>query len=147
LKTADFDYELPEACIAQTPSEPRDSSRLLILNRISGLIEHRTFRDIGEFLHPNDLLILNHTRVIPARIFAHKETGGRIELLLLRREDELTWRVLVGGKRMRKSTKFAIEDGPRAEIVEELNGSERLIRFAEPIEAFLSRVGTIFTNP
>ncbi|MEW6241638.1 MAG: S-adenosylmethionine:tRNA ribosyltransferase-isomerase, partial [Chloroflexota bacterium] len=91
MKTSSFDYHLPEASIAQTPIEPRDASRLLVLHRDSGRLEHRIFREIGEYLKPNDLLVLNQTRVMPARIFARKETGGRVELLLLRRRDELTW--------------------------------------------------------
>ena len=98
MKTSDFDYHLPEFSIAQTPIEPRDSSRLLVLHRDTGTLEHKIFREIGEYLHPNDLLVLNQTCVIPARIYARKSTGGRIELLLLRREDELTWQCLVGGK-------------------------------------------------
>jgi len=89
MKTSDFDYHLPESSIAQTPAEPRDSSRLLVLHRATGDVEHRVFRDVSLFLQPNDLLILNQTRVIPARIFARKSTGGRVELLLLRRRDSL----------------------------------------------------------
>jgi phytoene dehydrogenase-like protein len=85
MKTSDFDYNLPESSIAQTPAEPRDSSRLLVLNRAAGEVEHRIFRDLSLILRPDDLLVLNRTRVIPARIFAKKETGGRVELLLLRR--------------------------------------------------------------
>ena len=99
MKTSDFDYVLPESSIAQTPAEPRDSSRLLVLHRDSGEVEHRIFHDLGLFLQPNDLLILNRTRVIPARIFAKKETGGKVELLLLRRRDVLTCEACVGGKR------------------------------------------------
>ena len=101
MKTNDFDYHLPESSIAQTPAEPRDSSRLLVLHRTTGDVEHRLFRDVCLFLRPGDLLVLNQTRVIPARIFAHKETGGKVELLLLRRRDALTWEVLVGGKGLR----------------------------------------------
>src|SRR5512135_3364411 len=100
MKTNDFNYHLPSEAIAQTPLEPRDSSRLLVLERASGRIEHKIFRQIGEYLRPGDLLVLNQTRVIPARIYAHKSTGGRVELLLLRREDDLTWECLVGGKGM-----------------------------------------------
>jgi S-adenosylmethionine:tRNA ribosyltransferase-isomerase len=91
LKTSDFDYHLPESSIAQTPLEPRDSSRLLVLHRETGELEHKTFRDIKSHLKAGDLLVLNQTRVIPARIFAKKETGGRVELLLLRRRDEVIW--------------------------------------------------------
>src|SRR5574339_818130 len=101
MKTSDFDYHLPESSIAQTPAEPRDSSRLLVLHRASGELEHRIFRDVSDYLRAGDLLVLNQTRVIPARIFARKETGGRVELLLLRRRDDLTWEALVGGKGLR----------------------------------------------
>ena len=97
MKTSDFDYILPPESIAQSPVEPRDSSRLLVLNRTTGTLEHAFFREIGRYLHPDDLLVVNRTRVIPARLFARKPTGGRVEILLLRREDLLTWECLVGG--------------------------------------------------
>jgi S-adenosylmethionine:tRNA ribosyltransferase-isomerase len=87
MRTSDFDYTLPPESIAQTPVEPRDASRLLILHRETGTLEHVHFRDIGSFLHPADLLVINRTRVIPARLFARKSTGGRVEVLLLRREE------------------------------------------------------------
>ncbi|MBL0347783.1 tRNA preQ1(34) S-adenosylmethionine ribosyltransferase-isomerase QueA [Candidatus Villigracilis affinis] len=155
MKTSDFDYVLPESSIAQTPAEPRDSSRLLVLHRDSGEVEHRIFHDLGLFLQPNDLLILNRTRVIPARIFAKKETGGKVELLLLRRRDVLTWEALVGGKGLRVGKKVVIEvDGAghgenllQAEIIEILEGSERLIRFSEPIEPYFPKVGNIPLPP
>src|SRR5689334_11662541 len=124
MKTSDFDYHLPETSIAQTPAEPRDSSRLLVLNREDGKIDHKIFRDVIDYLKPNDLLVLNQTRVIPACIFAKKETGGKVELLLLRRRDPLIWESLVGGKGLRVGIKVQIENGPQAEIVEILEGSE-----------------------
>src|SRR5512134_497967 len=141
MQTSDFDYNLPEASIAQTPAEPRDSSRLLVLNRDTGKIEHRIFRDIGDYLRARDLLVLNQTRVIPARIYARKETGGRVELLLLRRRDELTWEALVGGKGLRVGKTLHLDSddagrwdteqhpmsgdiGVQAEIIELLDGSE-----------------------
>jgi len=147
MKTSDFDYTLPESSIAQTPAEPRDSSRLLVLHRDTGQIEHRIFRDIGDYLRGSDLLVLNQTRVIPARIYARKETGGRVELLLLRRRDELTWEALVGGKGLRVGKSLRVEDGPLAEIIELLDGSERLIKFSEPIEPFFSKVGNVPLPP
>lgn len=147
MKTSDFDYNLPLTSIAQTPAEPRDSSRLLVLDRNSGEIEHRTFRDLADYLRPNDLLVLNQTRVIPARIFARKETGGRVELLLLRKRDDLTWEALVGGKGLAVGKKVRVENGPGAEIVEVLDGSERLVRFSEPIEPFFPRVGNMPLPP
>jgi len=147
LKTSDFNYHLPESSIGQTPAEPRDSSRLLILDRNSGDVEHRIFHDLSLFLQPNDLLILNRTRVIPARIFAKKETGGHVELLLLRRRDELTWEALVGGKGLHVGKKVQVDDGPQAEIIEILEGSERLIKFSEPIEPYFSNVGNVPLPP
>ena len=147
MKTSDFDYHLPESSIGQTPAEPRDSSRLLVLHRDSGDVEHRIFRDLSLLLQPNDLLILNRTRVIPARIFAKKETGGHVELLLLRRRDELIWEALVGGKGLRVGKKVQVNDGPQAEILEILEGSERLIKFTEPIEPYFSNVGNVPLPP
>lgn len=147
MKTSDFDYNLPESSIAQTPAEPRDSSRLLALHRETGALEHRIFRDVREYLRPGDLLVLNQTRVIPARIYARKDTGGRVELLLLRRRDILTWEALVGGKGMRIGKSLTVENGPRAVILENLAGSERVIQFAEPIEPYFSKVGNVPLPP
>jgi S-adenosylmethionine:tRNA ribosyltransferase-isomerase len=147
VKTSDFDYSLPESSIAQTPAEPRDSSRLLVLHRDTGELEHCIFRDVSDYLRAGDLLVLNQTRVIPARIFARKETGGRVELLLLRRRDELTWEALVGGKGLRVDMILRVEDGPRVQIVEILEGSERLIKFSEPIETYFSKVGNVPLPP
>ncbi len=147
MRTTDFDYDLPESSIAQTPAEPRDSSRLLVLQRHTGALEHRIFHDLTEYLRAGDLLILNQTRVIPARIYARKETGGRVELLLLRRRDTLTWEALVGGKGLRVGKKLRVEDGPDAEIIELLEGAERIIEFSEPIEPYFSKVGNVPLPP
>ncbi|HET6594334.1 MAG TPA: tRNA preQ1(34) S-adenosylmethionine ribosyltransferase-isomerase QueA [Anaerolineales bacterium] len=147
MKTSDFDYNLPESSIAQTPAEPRDSSRLLVLHRETGEIEDRIFRDIGDYLRAGDVLVLNQTRVIPARIYARKDTGGRVEILLLRRREERTWEALVGGKGLRVGKSIRVEDGPSAEIIELLEGSERLIRFSEPIEPYFSKVGNVPLPP
>ena len=147
MNTSDFDYSLPASSIAQTPLEPRDSSRLLVLHRDTGELEHRIFREMGEYLRPNDLLVLNRTRVIPARIFARKPTGGRVELLLLRRRDLLRWEALVGGKGLRVGSRVRVEDGPEALIVEMLAGSERLLLFTEPIEPYFPKVGHVPLPP
>lgn len=164
MQTSDFDYQLPEASIAQTPIEPRDASRLLVLHRDTGKVEHRIFHEVGDYLRSGDLLVLNQTRVIPARIYARKETGGRVEILLLRRRDELTWEALVGGKGLRVGKKIFVESddssrrdkeaismsgdvGVQAEIIELLNGSERLIKFSEPIEPYFSKVGNVPLPP
>src|SRR4030095_8901072 len=147
MKTSDFDYDLPETFIAQTPAEPRDSSRLLVFRRDTGELEHRIFRDVSDYLNAGDLLVLNQTRVIPARIYARKETGGRVEILLLRRRDELTWEALVGGKGLRVGKMVQVEDGPEVEIIEELDESERLIKFSEPIEPYFPKVGNVPLPP
>src|SRR3989304_6078378 len=147
MKTSAFDYAPPQPPTAQPPAEPRDSSRLLVLHRDTGIIEHKIFHDILDYLKPNDLLVLNRTRVIPARIFAKKETGGRVELLLLRRRDELAWEALVGGKGLRAGKKVFVENGPKAEIMEILEGSERLIKFSKPIEPYFSKVGHVPLPP
>jgi len=147
VNTSDFNYHLPESSIAQTPLEPRDSSRLLVLHRDTGTLEHRIFRELGEYLRPNDLLVLNRTRVIPARIYARKPMGGRVELLLLRRRDLLRWEALVGGKGLRLGSRVRVEDGPEALIVEMLAGSERLLLFTEPIEPYFPKVGHVPLPP
>ena len=147
MQTSDFDYHLPESSIAQTPAEPRDSSRLLVFHRDTGELEHRIFRDVTDYLNAGDLLVLNQTRVIPARIYARKETGGRVEILLLRRRDELTWEALVGGKGLRVGKMTRVEDGPEVIILEMLEGSERLIKFSEPIEPYFSKVGNVPLPP
>lgn len=147
MKTTDFDYHLPEERIAQTPVEPRHDSRLLVLQRGQPGLEHTHFWKVGEYLRPGDLLVINRTRVIPARIYAVKPTGGRAEILLLRRVDALTWEALVGGKRILPGIVLKIEGGPDAEVVETLEGSRRLIRFSQPVEPCLPSIGQMPLPP
>ena len=147
MKTSDFNYDLPESFIAQTPVEPRDSSRLMVLNRSTGQLEHRIFREIGVYLNPGDLLIVNQTRVIPARLKAWKETGGKVEILLLRRESETVWECLVGGKGLGEGKTLRLEDGLEAEIISSLEGSRRRVRFAEPVENHLQKDGQMPLPP
>lgn len=147
MNTSDFNYLLPASSIAQIPLEPRDSSRLLVLHRDTGNLEHRIFREIGDYFRPNDLLVLNRTRVIPARMYARKPTGGKIELLLLRRRDLLRWEALVGGKGLRVGSKVRVEGGPEATILEFLDGAERLLLFSEPIEPYFPKVGHVPLPP
>ena len=147
MKTSDFDYTLPPESIAQTPIEPRDASRLLVLHRDTGTLEHAYFRDVGRYLKTGDLLVVNRTRVIPARLFARKTTGGRVEVLLLRRENLLTWECLVGGKGLAVGKSITIENGPSAKIVEVLEGSHRRLRFVEPIEPYFAKVGHVPLPP
>lgn len=120
MKTSDFDYELPTELIAQTPAEPRDSSRLLVLHRASGAIEHRMFRDILEYLRPGDVLLRNDSRVVPARLRGHRAgTGGAVEALLLRKADGETWEALVRpARRLRKGEPILFTDQRSGEVVE-----------------------------
>jgi S-adenosylmethionine:tRNA ribosyltransferase-isomerase len=147
MLTSDFDYHLPPERIAQTPMEPRHASRLLVLDRAASELAHTTFWQIQDLLRPGDLLVINRTKVIPARIFARKETGGRVELLLLRRQDALTWEALVGGKRLTRGKRLQIEDGPVVWIEEELENSRRLLRFEQPVETSLNISGQMPLPP
>ena len=95
MRTSDFDYHLPPEFIAQTPIEPRDSSRLLVLHRDTGALEHRTFRDILDHLRPGDVMVFNQSRVIPARLYGRRaDTGSKVEFLLLRKNPEGTWQAM-----------------------------------------------------
>ena len=148
MKTSDFDYDLPTEYIAQTPVDPRDSSRLLVLNRETGQMTHTVFREIGQYLKPKDLLVLNETRVIPARVFGRKvPTGGKIEVLLLQKKDAVTWKTLVGGKGMVAGKHLELDSGPGGEVLEVLDGAQRLIRFDEPLEPYLARAGQVPLPP
>jgi len=147
MKTSDFDYTLPPERIAQVPLEPRHSSRLLVYSREGKQIEHSFFWHLERFLKPGDLLVLNQTKVVPARIHALKPTGGRVELLMLKKMDPVTWEALVGGKRMKTGLSLHVVKGPSASIIEELDGSRRLIRFSEPIEPTLEQTGEMPLPP
>jgi S-adenosylmethionine:tRNA ribosyltransferase-isomerase len=155
LRTDDFDYDLPEELIAQTPVEPRDASRLLVLDRRTGAIRHDRFFNIGHYLKPGDLLVANESRVIPARLFGRKATGGKVEVLLLRRRDEYTWEALVGGKGVRPGTELQIDPQPasamretvRVEVVDVLPHGGRLVRFDVPIEPVLPELGQMPLPP
>ena len=147
MKTEDFQYNLPPECIAQEPIEPRDSSRLLVLDRHSDSLQHRVFHQILDYFHPGDVLVLNQTRVIPARVMAHKLTGGRVELLLLRKEGDTGWEALVGGKKVREGTKLVVADNLMATVQEDLGVSRRRVVFDLPVEPFLSKVGEMPLPP
>ena len=161
METSQFDYNLPQELIAQTPVEPRDASRLLVVHRDTGQIEHRTFRDIAEYLRSGDLLVLNQTRVIPARLFGRKaETGGKVELLLLQRRGDQLWEALVRGKKMRPGTLIELQapsggdhdERPvtptlAAKIVAETESGGRLVRFEQPVGPLLDELGTVPLPP
>jgi S-adenosylmethionine:tRNA ribosyltransferase-isomerase len=154
LRTSDFDYDLPASFIAQTPLEHRDQSRLMVLDKRTGSLTHKKFQDIGEYLGKGDILVVNETRVIPARLFARKlSSGGRIEILLLRKRDTLTWEALVGGKGLTEGKQLLVETSQvgkpalLAMIVAVLEGAERLIRFEQPVEALFPHVGHVPLPP
>lgn len=148
MRTSDFDYDLPHECIAQTPVTPRHDSRLLVLDRVTDTLEHTRFWEIDRFLKPGDLLVINETRVIPARIYAKKQPGGgKAELLLLDKQDECTWTALGGGKGLKPGRKLTIENGPEVEVLAVLEGPKRLVQFSEPIEPFFARVGHVPLPP
>lgn len=149
MKTSDFDYELPLSLIAQTPIEPRDASRMMVLNRQTGTIEHRHFRDILDYLQSGDVLVCNESRVIPARLYGRKVPGGgKVELLLIARQGENLWEVLVRGRKIRVGTRIEVGDKElspisyiAAEVVGETEAGGRLIRFDRPIESLLDDLG------
>jgi S-adenosylmethionine:tRNA ribosyltransferase-isomerase len=145
MLTSEFDYPLPPERIAQEPAKPRDSAKLLVLNRVTGAIDHRIFREIGDYLRPGDLLILNDTRVIPARIYAEKAgTGGRVEILLLEPVEPQTWWALVGGRRVREGTRLELGKDPtlvEATIRRTGSDGQRLIEFSRPVHDWLDELG------
>ena len=132
MDVKDFDYELPEELIAQDPLEDRSSSRLMVLDRETGEFEHKVFKDIIDYLNPGDCLVLNNTKVIPARLYAAKEgTNARIELLLLKRKENDVWETLVKpGKKAKPGTRIVFGDGLLVgEIIDIVDEGNRLIKF------------------
>ena len=132
MKTADFDYDLPQELIAQDPLEQRDSSRLLILDKETGERTHKIFHDIIDYLHEGDCLVINNTKVIPARLIGEREgTGGKVEVLLLKRRSDNVWETLVKpGKKARPGMRLSFGDGLlHAEVQEVVDEGNRLIRF------------------
>jgi S-adenosylmethionine:tRNA ribosyltransferase-isomerase len=146
-----YDFHLPEELIAQTPLKERSSSRLLTLNKQSGEIEHRTFKDIVNFLNPGDTLVLNDTRVIPARLFGVKEdTGAKAEVLLLKNLEGDRWEALVKpGKKLKKGTVILFGDELRAQIEEEGDMGARIISFSYQgvFQEILDRLGQMPLPP
>jgi len=148
VRTDEFDYFLPPERIAQRPIRPRDHSKLLVLDRTTGRIEHARFDDLPSFLLPGDMLVLNETRVLAARLRARKlPTGGRCEVLLLRREGDRTWEAWVGGRGLGPGRRLQVEGGPAAVVETDLGGSRRRIRFDEPISPVLETIGAMPVPP
>ena len=150
LKTSDFYYDLPEELIAQTPAEPRDSSRLLVYHRNTKTIEHRIFHDICDYLKKGDVLVINRTRVLPARLYAHTEHGGAVEVLLLKRMSLDTWEVLVRpGRKCRPGAKLYFSEELSLEVLSVTETGERIVKFfyEGTFEDVLSRVGNMPLPP
>lgn len=152
MKVADFDYDLPQELIAQHPLEPRDSSRLMVLDRQTQTIEHHIFHELPRFLRAGDVLVLNNTRVIPARLIGEKqETQAKIELLLLKRLEQDIWEVLVKpGKRLKVGQWVSFGGGAlTAELLEILPDGNRRVRFSYQgvFEEVLDRLGTMPLPP
>lgn len=152
MKVSDFDFYLPEELIAQHPLEKRDSSRLMVVDKKSGSIQHKVFSDIIEYLNAGDCLVLNDTRVIPARLIGSKEgTGGKMEFLLLKRVDKDTWETLVKpGKRAVIGSKFVFGNGElKAEIKDISEGGSRIVKFEYEgiFEAVLDQLGQMPLPP
>jgi len=157
MKTSDFDYSLPLELIAQTPIEPRDQSRLMVLNRSDSSIEHRKFFEITDYLRAGDVLLFNDSRVIPARLSGRKiDSGGRVEILLLRRLDTCAWETLVkSGKRVNIGTMIEITNGSvvnnkpearvLAKVIELRQGGIKVISFSD--ETLLPKLGKIPLPP
>ena len=152
MKTSDFDYYLPQELIAQTPIEPRDASRLMVLDRKTGTIEHRVFSDLADYLTAGDVLVCNESQVIPARLFGRKvSTGGKVELLLIAKRGEKIWEVLTKGRKVRVGTRIELDrdgvEGLIGEVVGQAGEGARLIEFEVPIEPLLDELGVVPLPP
>ena len=150
MKTSDFDYELPEELIAQTPAEPRDSSRMLCYRRDTDEVFHRIFRDLPEILRPGDLLVRNNTRVLPARLYGFTPHGGRVEVLLLKRRSLAEWEVLVKpGKKAREGAELFFSEELSLVVKGRTGEGERIVEFRYDgvFEDIISRLGEMPLPP
>jgi S-adenosylmethionine:tRNA ribosyltransferase-isomerase len=154
LKTTDFDYQLPPDLIAQRPIEPRDASRLMIIDRQASRIEHRHFYDLPAYTAPGDMLVLNESRVIPARLWARKPTGGQVEILLLRQRTERTWETLVRGRNVREGLSLTLLEGKDGEpteahchVVDVGRRGVRILAFEEAVLPTAQAIGSIPLPP
>ena len=131
MKVSEFNYELPKELIAQHPYDKRDEARLMVLDREKQTIEHKVFKDIIDYLNPGDCLVINNTKVLPARLYGEKDTGAKIEFLLLKRINEDFWEVMVRpGNKLKPGTKVMFGNGLlKAEILEVLDGGNRKVKF------------------
>lgn len=151
MKTSELDYTLPEELIAQDPVEKRDSSRLMVVNRNTEKIEHKTFHDLLQYLKPDDLLVRNDTRVIPARLFGKKaKTGGKVEALLLKKHSPDTWECLLKSSgHFRNGTQILFDDNLDGVVFEAFSDGRKLIRFSssDQIDNRIEKIGVIPLPP
>ena len=142
MNLSQFDYTLPTELIAQTPVEPRHASRLMVVNRKTGEIEHKQFTNLPDYLNPGDIVVVNDTRVLPARLYGQKSTGGKMEVLLLKQLSPREWEVLVGGKNLHVGSTFSINHTDiTAKITDEMDGARRVVEFSAPVDEVLYDVG------
>ena len=144
MLVTDFDYELPQELIAQHPMEPRDHSRLLVVDKHTGELQHRHFYDLVDYLRPGDVLVFNDTRVIPARLHGTKDTGAHVEVFLLTRRDATDWEVLVRpGKKLQVGARINFSDELSCEVIEHTDFGGRVVRFKYEgiFEEILDRLG------
>lgn len=149
-KTSDFNYYLPEELIAQTPVEPRDSSRLMVYNRTDDTVEDKHFYDILDIFQKGDLLVINNTKVLPARMYSYTEHGGKVEILLLKRFSLNEWEVMVKpGKKAKEGTKLYISEELSLEIVSRTDSGGRIVNFIYDgvFEDIISRIGEMPLPP
>ena len=150
FRKSDFYYDLPEELIAQTPATPRDSSRLLVYNRETKTIEHKIFRDILGYLHKGDVLVVNNTKVLPARLYAHTANGGAVEVLLLKRLERDKWEVLVKpGKKCKIGTSLTVCEELSLTVTGITDSGERIVEFQYDgvFEEILDKVGNMPLPP
>ena len=151
MKTSDFYYELPEELIAQTPVEPRDHSRMLVVHRAGGVLEHRHFYDITDYLNPGDVLVVNNTRVIPARLIGERAGGGAAEVLLLKQLGPKRWETLVRpGRRLKPGAEVSFGGGKlTARMVDTTDAGGRIVDFfcEGTLEAMLDELGEMPLPP
>ena len=148
MQLSDFDYQLPKNLIAQRPAEPRDSSKLMVVR--NDHLEHGTFRNLPRYLNKGDVLVLNDSRVLPARLFGEKSTGGKVEVLIVKKEGENVWECLVKGKNIREDTRlFFGGDALKGIVRKKIKGGRFFVEFLseENVEDFIQKIGKMPTPP
>ena len=148
MRVDEFDFHLPKELIAQKPAEPRDSARLMVLDRKTGKIEHRIFRDVAKYLNEGDLLVLNDTKVIPARLLGRKTTGAKVEVFLLEKVKDGLWRCLVKpGRKLKLGSEVVFKNGLIGRIIDRFEDGTRLVEFSKKGDFEIFSAGEIPLPP